>query len=114
MKCTQCQGKTKVIDSRDDKRRRECLLCGHRFNTMEVEAFGEGSHPSTRSKTTLKAKAKPKPKKKAVRTESGEMKIHTPPTEFFKAAEARTTVVKIEDALEDRALRKLEKEWYDD
>ncbi len=41
MICPICEGKTKVIDSRSEcdcvKRRRECLGCGHRFSTEEIE-----------------------------------------------------------------------------
>lgn len=45
MKCQYCNGETKVLESRHTdegsaiRRRRECLECGRRFNTMEkVEA----------------------------------------------------------------------------
>lgn len=39
--CPQCRGPTKVADSRARdgggiKRRRVCLKCGHRFNTVEL------------------------------------------------------------------------------
>lgn len=46
MQCPVCLGKTAVYDSRLDetkesqgwvRRRRECLECGHRFKTVEVE-----------------------------------------------------------------------------
>ena len=41
MNCTKCEGKSKVIDSRVKSmgvyRRRECLACGHRFSTIELE-----------------------------------------------------------------------------
>ena len=41
MECTECNSKTKVIDSRDVgdgsiRRRRECLHCHHRFKTYEI------------------------------------------------------------------------------
>ena len=39
MNCPNCGEATKVVDSRQDKyikRRRECLACGHRFNTYEI------------------------------------------------------------------------------
>jgi transcriptional regulator NrdR family protein len=40
MTCPVCKKKTKVVDSREMIsgsvwRRRECLCCGYRFNTME-------------------------------------------------------------------------------
>lgn len=35
MKCPICGGKTKVIDSRKNQRRRECINCLTRFNTTE-------------------------------------------------------------------------------
>lgn len=42
MTCPICGGKTKIYDSRPDeetvKRRRECLECGYRFPTMEIDA----------------------------------------------------------------------------
>ena len=41
MTCSKCNGKTKVIDSRTDEdsteRRRECVECGYRFSTVEVD-----------------------------------------------------------------------------
>jgi transcriptional regulator NrdR family protein len=44
MKCPHCRGRTHVINSRPDRehgwyvwRRRECLTCGHRFDTVEQE-----------------------------------------------------------------------------
>lgn len=40
MRCGVCQGRTGVVDtltaSESVVRRRECKLCGHRFNTKEV------------------------------------------------------------------------------
>lgn len=40
MRCARCNGKTKVIDSRDTpksrNRRRECMECAERFSTLEV------------------------------------------------------------------------------
>lgn len=42
MTCPKCNGKTKTIDSRADEdsvsRRRECLSCGYRFSTVEIDA----------------------------------------------------------------------------
>jgi len=41
MTCPKCYAKTKVIDSRTDEdsteRRRECLECGYRFSTIEID-----------------------------------------------------------------------------
>lgn len=41
MTCPMCGGKTKIYDSRPDeesvKRKRECLECGHRFLTVEID-----------------------------------------------------------------------------
>jgi transcriptional repressor NrdR len=41
MTCPKCNGKTKVVDSRTDEdsteRRRECVECGCRFSTVEVD-----------------------------------------------------------------------------
>lgn len=41
MTCPKCYEKTKVIDSRSDEdsteRRRECLVCGYRFSTIEID-----------------------------------------------------------------------------
>lgn len=41
MNCTECGGRTKVLESRMVsegwlRRRRECLVCEHRFTTREV------------------------------------------------------------------------------
>lgn len=42
MTCPKCGAATCVIDSRPSedsvRRRRECLECGERFNTMEIDA----------------------------------------------------------------------------
>ena len=42
MTCPKCGAETCVIDSRPSedsvRRRRECLECGERFNTMEIDA----------------------------------------------------------------------------
>ncbi len=41
MKCPKCSGDTRVRDSRplpdSVSRRRECLVCGFRFSTVEVD-----------------------------------------------------------------------------
>lgn len=36
MKCPSCSGVTRVLETRDDRRRRACEECGHRFSTVEV------------------------------------------------------------------------------
>ena len=38
MKCPRCQAETRVLETREPKRRRECTdpACGHRFSTVEV------------------------------------------------------------------------------
>lgn len=43
MTCPRCGGNTKINDSRHNdeesvKRRRECLACGYRFSTFEIDA----------------------------------------------------------------------------
>lgn len=35
MNCPKCDGDTQVLDSRSYWRRRKCLNCSHRFNTIE-------------------------------------------------------------------------------
>lgn len=41
MTCPKCNNKTKVIDSMTDEdsttRRRECMVCGYRFSTIEID-----------------------------------------------------------------------------
>lgn len=42
MTCPKCAGRTKIWDSRSEDgetkiRRRECLECGYRFKTIEIE-----------------------------------------------------------------------------
>lgn len=41
MTCPKCYRKTKVVDSRPDEdsieRRRECVHCGYRFSTLEID-----------------------------------------------------------------------------
>ena len=43
MKCD-CGGRTRVLDSRGDYRRRECLTCGVRFSTAETVVGRQGVH----------------------------------------------------------------------
>ena len=38
MNCPKCDGATKVVDRRSVRRRRECLVCKHRFSTVEMLA----------------------------------------------------------------------------
>jgi hypothetical protein len=42
VQCPECNGESKVIDSRDvfeaRRRRRECLRCKHRYSTYEIHA----------------------------------------------------------------------------
>lgn len=38
MNCPECNGNTKVVDRRTVRRRRECLVCNHRFSTIELLA----------------------------------------------------------------------------
>lgn len=41
MTCPKCNENTRVIDSKSDEdsteRRRECLVCGYRFSTVEID-----------------------------------------------------------------------------
>ena len=41
MTCPKCNGKTEIVDTRADddavKRRRQCLECGYRFSTIEID-----------------------------------------------------------------------------
>ena len=41
MTCPKCNEKTRVIDSTTDEdsttRRRECVACGYRFSTIEID-----------------------------------------------------------------------------
>lgn len=111
MKCVVCTSKTKVVESRDDKRRRECLSCGYRFNTVEVEATGEGSHPSSGTRNKPLAR-KVRPKK--VKVPSKEV-VPTPavdPSPFHVAEHRKTKVGAIEDLREAKALREFDENWY--
>lgn len=36
MKCPSCGGLTRVLETREDRRRRACEACNHRFSTVEV------------------------------------------------------------------------------
>lgn len=36
MRCEECDGKTRVVDTRVTYRRRKCLDCGHFFSTYEI------------------------------------------------------------------------------
>ena len=35
MKCPLCEGNTRVLETRDVRRRRACEVCNHRFTTEE-------------------------------------------------------------------------------
>lgn len=38
MKCQRCNGGSRVIATREPKRRRECTTCGYRWSTVELSA----------------------------------------------------------------------------
>lgn len=65
MKCILCNCDTRVLESRaaEDgiRRRRECIVCGERFTTMET-MVGKTlkAAPASRPKPVAKPKAKPK------------------------------------------------------
>lgn len=107
MNCVECGNKTKVTESRDTKRRRECLVCGHRFNTVEVEAFGEGSHPSSKTRNKPLAR-KARPKKVQAPPKEGVPTPAVDPSPFHVANHRKTKAGLIEDLLEAKALRKLD------
>jgi transcriptional regulator NrdR family protein len=62
MKCPKCDGGTKVVDRRENRRRRECLLCKHRFSTLEVlpDAVAKKVEPVIENVRAEKPKAPPK------------------------------------------------------
>ena len=62
MNCTKCNGETKVVDSRGTRRRRECVVCKHRFNTLEVlpDEVVEKVEPKVEAIKIAKPKAPPK------------------------------------------------------
>ncbi|WP_449366123.1 NrdR family transcriptional regulator [Virgibacillus sediminis] len=45
MNCPECGGKTRVIDNRRGRRRRECKSCDTRFSTKEVVMENSISRP---------------------------------------------------------------------
>lgn len=51
MQCPQCNAATHVLETRQTRRRRQCLSCGHRFSTVEVLADDvEAPRPVARPK----------------------------------------------------------------
>jgi len=38
MKCPRCQSDSRVIATREPKRRRQCTSCSHRWSTFELSA----------------------------------------------------------------------------
>ena len=42
MKCPRCQSDSRVIATREPKRRRQCTACGHRWSTVELSAAEVG------------------------------------------------------------------------
>jgi len=61
MNCT-CGGATKVVDRRGQRRRRECLVCGERFSTVEVlekDAPEQDKQPAPKKPATVQAQPKP-------------------------------------------------------
>ena len=60
MTCLYCGGKTGVVDCRSHEigkyRRRECKVCNHRFNTIEIEVdYYESLMPLIDEKTVRDA-----------------------------------------------------------
>ena len=65
MKCPSCGGLTRVLETREDRRRRACEACGHRFSTVEVlvgvrQAAVQAPAVETAAPTTKEDKAKAK------------------------------------------------------
>lgn len=62
MTCPQCGGDTKVTNSRHDeaevRRRRECLECGYRFSTVEIDMDLYDKLMNTRAKAVKQEVAK--------------------------------------------------------
>lgn len=89
MQCVKCNHDTRVLQTRETRRRRECLACGHRFTTVEQLIHGALSGGAERKE--------PKPKVvKAVR-------VH-------KAKEALVARKKARDEIERRRWEK-ESDW---
>jgi transcriptional regulator NrdR family protein len=105
MNCIQCNGNTKVIDSRNVRRRRECLVCKHRFTTIELlekdveklmeQKIEEAAPEKQRAEVALK---KPKAPKKATPNKNNTISKSV----IKNNSDARR---KIEDLREQRRLR---------
>lgn len=66
MRCPKCDGDTQVLETRQTRRRRQCLVCGHRFSTFEVLSDNLPEYVTQRDK---------KPKAAPVRKSLGDMKV---------------------------------------
>ena len=70
MNCPQCEGQTIVLETRrledkSSKRRRKCLECSFRFNTVETLYFKEKAAPAKPPVASPKISTiKPKPENK--------------------------------------------------
>jgi hypothetical protein len=58
MKCPKCIEATQVLETRQTRRRRECLTCGFRFTTLEVLAT-EAAAPQPEPRPVPKPKPAP-------------------------------------------------------
>lgn len=58
MKCS-CGGGTRVVDRREEYRRRECVVCGKRFSTMEIVVNRARTKAPTKKRKTRATAATP-------------------------------------------------------
>lgn len=49
--CPKCDGKTGIVETRAELRRRRCKVCGYSFRTEEVEYDGTMIYPSKKKKS---------------------------------------------------------------
>jgi len=105
MFCQSCGGKTRVVDSRAERRRRECLKCKARFSTIEL-VVDDNDTPVVPA-----AVARPAPVKR-VRPARGPAKPPAPARTPRKEQEYRGSVrLRIEELRDARALKELDDDY---
>jgi transcriptional regulator NrdR family protein len=66
MKCPECSENTQVLETRQTRRRRQCLSCGHRFSTVEILSDISPYAETPRAKKAAPEGAVKKPRDKMI------------------------------------------------
>lgn len=99
MNCPKCNAESSVIETRNVRRRRECVSCKHRFSTLEVLAERGLRLKAKKVEAPVVPKAAPKPRvRRPVVKEAPEV-VAT--SAIKRAADARRKLEEMRDSFLD-------------